>query len=333
MRIVGRGRALIVATMSCALLAATAAEAQKAPEVGKADALFNAGRSLLEAGEYGDACPKFAESQKLAPGLGVTLYLADCYERLGRTASALIEFKRAVEIASSRGDKRGAVAAERAARLESRVPLLSIVVTPAARAQGVTVTRDGELVPASQWDTPVRVNPGAHDIAASAPSKETSHTKVELVPSATTVTTTIDALEPPKEATAVVPPPVAEAPPPVVVPVPQTRKWAALVEGGAGIVGVGLGAVFGALAISKLNASNAGPCNGGDRCTGEGLSLRSQADTFGNASTIAFVVGGVAVASGAVLYLTAPKAGKSEGVVVAPLVSAGVFGLNARSSF
>jgi hypothetical protein len=64
------------------------------------------------------------------------------------------------------------------------------------------------------------------------------------------------------------------------------------------------------------------------------LDLRSQAQGFGNASTIAFVVGGVALASGAVLYLTAPNARKTnEGLAVVPLLSPGVLGLSARSSF
>src|SRR5580700_11230615 len=115
------GRVTVGVTLGCALLVGSLKAGAQA-ELGKADALFNAGRSLLEAGEYSDACPKFAESQKLAPGLGVTLYLADCYERLGRTASALAEFRRAVTIALARGDARGTVAEQRASSLEGRVP-------------------------------------------------------------------------------------------------------------------------------------------------------------------------------------------------------------------
>jgi hypothetical protein len=323
-------RVLLVVGLSCILFSGRPAAAQKAPEVGKADALFNAGRSLLEAGEYADACPKFAEAQTLAPGLGVTLYLADCYERLGRTHSALMEFKRAAQIASSRGDKRGAIAADRAAALESRVPLLSIAVSPGARAQGVTVTRDGEPVPASEWDTPVPMNPGKHEIVASAPSKMPSHTTVELAPRKATITTMVDPLETPAEP--LPPAPVIEIQ--ALAPVPQTRKWAGLVLGGTGIVGIGVGAVLGTIAISKLHESNEGPCNASDQCTTPGMGLRSQAEGFGNASTIAFVVGGVALASGAVLYLTAPKEGKrSEGLRVRPLVSPSLAGLEVGSSF
>ena len=77
MRLLTLGRAVLAAGLSSVVLS-TAPAGAATPNVGKADALFNAGRSLLEAGEYADACPKFAESQTLAPGLGVTLYLADC---------------------------------------------------------------------------------------------------------------------------------------------------------------------------------------------------------------------------------------------------------------
>src|SRR5882672_9354066 len=75
-------------------------------ELARADSLFNAAKALLDSGQYVDACAKFAESKRLAPGLGVTLYLADCYERIGRTASAWTEFLSAEGLARQRNDKR-----------------------------------------------------------------------------------------------------------------------------------------------------------------------------------------------------------------------------------
>jgi tetratricopeptide (TPR) repeat protein len=314
------------------VLAAPGARAQKGSDVGKADALFNAGRSLLEAGEYADACPKFAESQKLAPGLGVTLYLADCYERLGRTASALVEFRRAIQVASSRGDRRAAIAAERAKALESRVPSLSIVVTPAARAQEVTVTLDGEVVPSSQWDAAFPKDPGDHELVVAAPSRVTRHSTVKLVAEKGVVTTTVDALDAP-------PAPLSELPPQVAVvmaePPPTKRsnqKWYGIAIGGVGIVGLGVGSVLGALALSKLDQSNHGPCDATDHCSAQGLSLRQDAMHFGNLSTAAFVVGGLALGAGAVLFLTAPKSGAARvGLEIDPVVLPGGAGLGVRS--
>jgi hypothetical protein len=330
----GSARSGALALFACAVaLTVVPARAQKAPEVGKADALFNAGRSLLEAGEYADACPKFAESQKLAPGLGVTLYLADCYERLGRTASALVEFKRAVKIASTRGDKRGAIAAERAATLEGRVPQLLLQLTPAARAQDVTVTRDGDTVPSAQWDTAMAIDPGDHEIVVTAPSKQTRHVTVKLAAQKGVVTTTIDALEDPPplqpllsstaEATAPVPPPS------------KTQKWVGIGVGSAGVVGLGVGAVFGILAITKLHQSNDGPCDQAtDQCSTAGMGLRQDSLHFGNASTVALSIGGAALVGGVVLFVTAPKSSSSSvGLVFTPVVSSENMGLRVGSRF
>jgi hypothetical protein len=311
------------------------AHAQRNPEIGKADALFNAGRSLLEAGEYVEACPKFAEAQTLAPGLGVTLYLADCYERIGRTASAIVEFKRAEQIALTRNDPRGAIAHDRALALEAYVPRLALVVTDAARAQGVTVTRDGDPVPASQWDVPQAIDPGDHPIVVYAPLKVTRHMVVTLAPVKGTVTAKIDALE---TRSALDPPSPMPTPDIVVGPpalaVPETRKIIGLVVGGVGILGVGVASVLGVLASSKLSQSNDGPCDLADHCSSQGLDLRKDAEHFANASTGVFVGAGVALASGVLLYLTARKTSRgSEGFELAPLFSSQVVGLHMRSTF
>src|SRR4051794_40657418 len=44
-----------------------------------AEALFDEGKLLAKAGKYSEACPKFAESLRLDTGIGIMLFLADCY--------------------------------------------------------------------------------------------------------------------------------------------------------------------------------------------------------------------------------------------------------------
>src|SRR5579862_5648801 len=93
---VGLTAALLVAWAS---LLVRPAAAQSASEQAAAEALFNQARDLMAAKQYADACPKFAESERLDPAPGTLLNLATCYERNGQIASAWVTFKEAATAA------------------------------------------------------------------------------------------------------------------------------------------------------------------------------------------------------------------------------------------
>ncbi|HEX5098164.1 MAG TPA: hypothetical protein VFV94_01635, partial [Polyangiaceae bacterium] len=65
---------------------------------------YDQAEALMAAGKVAEACPRYAESQKLDPQLGTLLHLADCLEKKGQTASAWAAFRDASEIAEQRGD-------------------------------------------------------------------------------------------------------------------------------------------------------------------------------------------------------------------------------------
>src|SRR5262245_65102433 len=112
------------------LCAATALPAEsKAADKTTAEALFAEGRRLMAAGKYARACPKLEASQKLDPGVGTLLNLADCYEKNGQTASAWAQFVEAASEARRLGDARREQAANaRADALEPRLGRLTIAV-------------------------------------------------------------------------------------------------------------------------------------------------------------------------------------------------------------
>ena len=81
------------------------------------------------------------------------------------------------------------------------------------------------------------------------------------------------------------------------------QKVLALVATGVGIAGVAVGTVFGLESMSKHDDA-VGACPGA--CPNQhGVTLWNQARSAGDASTVAFVVGGVGLAGGAVLWFTA----------------------------
>ena len=89
-------------TVGLALLL-SAASARAGDSI-SAEALFIAGRDAALRGDYGEACAKFAESQRLDPASGTLINLGDCNEHLGLFASAWRYYREAVD--RLRADKR-----------------------------------------------------------------------------------------------------------------------------------------------------------------------------------------------------------------------------------
>jgi hypothetical protein len=171
---------------------------------------------------------------------------------------------------------------------------------------------------------------------------------VHVGPESPTATARIDSLDEtatPAPATPAVRPIVA-ANPPASLPsssAPETssatdpgatNRWVGIGVGALGIVGIGIGSAFGLVAQSKLSQSNqSGDCNATDHCNSTGLGLRKDASDAATLSTVFFVIGGVAVASGAVLYLTAPHARSGAALTLAPAPMVGGGGAIVRGSF
>jgi serine/threonine-protein kinase len=325
-------RLLAVAVATVVLGCPIAAHAQSKDDIARADALFNAAKALTDSGQYADACAKFAESKRLAPGLGVTMYLADCYEHIGRTASAWTEFRAAEGLARARNDKRADVARQHAEALEPKLDRLKIEVAPSVPRVGLSILRDGLPVSSDELGLAVPVDPGDHAVIVSAPGHAQRTLDAHVGPEAPSATVRIDSLDEAPASAPVAPAPVTP-PPAAPAPTPPdqsdnpggTQRILGLVGMGVGIVGLGVGSVFGILAKSALDGSNSGPCNASDKCDAAGLADRQDASNKATLSTVFFVGGGIIGAAGVVVYLTAPRAPAATGLTLtpAPMVGGG----------
>jgi hypothetical protein len=339
------------------MLAPRASFAQPKPEAtrdaARADELFKTAKDELKHGLAADACAHFAESKRLAPGVGVTLYLGDCYQRVGRTASAWIAFREAEILARAHKDKRAELAHQRAEALEPKVNRLTIQVAGPAPATPLDVTCDGHPVARDSWGTPVPIDPGEHVIVAQSGSwSRTYGANVDPKALATTITIELPAPEPrpapvaratAEPLPAASPPPPAEAPPAatlLVEPPPvadanaSTRFWLTITSGAVGVAGLAVGTVFGILATSHRNQSN-GPCDASDYCTSQGLSLRSQALNEATVSTVSFIVGGAGAVGALASFLLVPSSSgpAPAGLTVSPAMVGTGTGAIVRSAF
>lgn len=272
-----------------------------------AEALFSEGKRLMDEGKYAEACPKLAESQRLDPGTGTLLNLATCYENAGQVASAWSTWLSAASSARTAGQSdREILAREQATALEPKLGRLTIVVPTDKRPQGLTVERDGVALSSATWGTALPTDAGEHRIAVKAPGYEpyeTTATVVDGQAAEITIPDLVPAPEPP-------PAPATAAPAAAVSDSggASSTKTLGYVLGGVGIVGLGVGTVFGILAISTNDQSKQeclAPAY--TECNADGVTLRNQAMTYGNVSTVAIIAGAALTATGAVLVITSPK--------------------------
>jgi hypothetical protein len=328
-----------------ALLVGRGAAAQtSATDAAAAQALFEDGKRLMVAGKYAEACPKLAESQRLDPGGGTIYALALCHEGEGKTATAWAEFSlAATEARKDRRADREKAALERIKKLEARLVKIRVVVTGAA--DGLEIRRNGVLLGAAQWSTPLPVDPGEYKFDAQAPKKKPWSTTVTAREEGKTVDVQVPALEDEPVAPAPPPPkpnpaadPLAAAPPPPKPspepPRPRSKDYtAAYLVGGLGLAATAVGVFFGLSATSKWSdAEKACPNN---TCpAGQSITLGEDAGRAADLSTVFFVIGAAGLVAGGVLFFTAsPSSSNAASVRVAPAVSRDGAGLRIGGAF
>ena len=309
--------------------APSAARAEDAP-LSPARQLFFDGRKLASEGNYAAACPKLEESLRLEFGVGTQFNLADCWEHVGRTASAHALFLGAAAAAKGAGQAdREQVLRDRATALEPRLSRLVIEVkSPEPK---LIVKRDDLPLDEETLGKAVPLDPGKYKIKARAPGKKDWEKVVEVSAAAPVTTVEIPALEADKPAAAPVAHPAAK-PKPLAPASPQDSdrrggaNYRALGLAGAGVVGLGVGAVMG---IKYLGANGDAKkvCPSSHGCSVKDIQdhdrLVADARSDRAWSYAGFGVGGaLLVGAGALWYFDRPRPATSKASLQAlPVVS------------
>jgi hypothetical protein len=335
-------RAAAVLAAALALSAHPASAEVAAERSAAAQVLFDEAMDLLDGGRVAEACPKLEESQRLDPGMGTQFRLAECYEKLGKSASAWALYLEVAEAARGAGQsEREVVARERAKALAPRLSRLTLVVPPElGGVAGLEIRRDGVVLGRTAWGTAVPIDPGERTITVSAPGKRGWQTKVNAGDGAEALEVRVPMLEDAPHAKA-----GGEE------PKPERHGIApAITLGGVATVGVGIGVLL--LSLSSKSRGEAadmregllrenrgcvaGSANwAGARC-GELADTWKSADNLQNGAVVSLALGGAAVA-GALTYVFWPssKSNRREGRARAtsPVVSPYPGGVTVSGSF
>ncbi|WP_394828830.1 type IV pilus biogenesis/stability protein PilW [Pendulispora albinea] len=353
MRLAPIGASLLLLTLG-ALGTTPAARAQSGHDSVTAQALFDEGQALMKSRRYAEACVKFESSHRIDPRPGTVLNLANCYEENGQTASAWARYVEASELAARENQReREKYARERVRALAPKLPRLTV------KARGIpadaVIERDGVAIDVAVLGTAVPVDPGEHAVVVVVRDKPVWSKRIHLAQGAQgeIVVAPSNEWAPPPDPAAPwrgygpLPAPGAKpveaaAQAQTAAPAPRTaagsggwstQKTLAVVSAGVGVVGIGLGTYFGLTAGSRWSDAK-DKCQP-DGCPRDSIDMGSDAKTDANMATVAFIVGGVALAGAGVLWFSAPArpSGAALHLVPAGDVRTGSAGLVARGRF
>lgn len=281
-----------------------------ASEKASAEALFDEGVSLVSAGNYSDGCAKFEASQGLEQTLGTELHLADCYERLGKTASAWALFKEGERLAHRQNEStREELARVRAAALTPKLSYL-VIGLGGEPPVGLVVERNRQVVPPASLGVAIPVDPGPQELTARAPGRRAWSARVDVRSAAGTMVVNVPKL-------AVVAPQrvVSAARPPSHDDSSSAQRAVGVTASAVGFAGILAGAGLGLYAKHENDQSRLDrycPTDDHNGCTSDGVRLRQRAEQFASASTVTLVAGGTLLAGGILLWSTTPSSSEHQ---------------------
>lgn len=300
-------RVRIVALIACAACVGLAPRAASAAEAGPDPLVpFEEGRTLVRSGRYAEALGKFDESYRIKATSGALLNMADCFEKLGRYASASTAFERAAVLATENNQVERAQ--EAVGRLAAVSSLVSRLTVKAPSESMVTI--DGEAVTIGSAQP---VDGGEHVVRVVMHCRGANEVRVNIGLRSDDHVVSVEPGPRSSEPECGRPPPTINVFSPPERPGSSwgSQKTVAVVLGGASLVALGAGIGFGLSAASKKDELATACRNYPSGCP---LDRRDELETtYDDASraaaysTLGIVAGVVFLGAAVGLYLTAPK--------------------------
>jgi hypothetical protein len=301
------------AMLGCVLVTATVQAEPSRADRATAETLFENGTELMTQGKFAQACEKFEGSLELDAALGTMLRLADCYDRIGRTASAWALFQDAASEAHAHGEpEREQMAHDRVAELEPRLSRVKFENHPRNAGLLLTIRIGDSKIPRASLDAALPLDPGLERIEVSAPGHLPFQTTLEVKTGPSLQTLDIPALAsaPVVPASTTLGSNSTDAPSSSAGSAQRTLGW---VTGGVGLAALGAGGFF-AYRAHAVNQESLAHCRPQDdsACDATGVEQRNRAQGLATAATVTAVAGGAFLAGGIVLVLTAPSGSKKS---------------------
>lgn len=312
----------------------------------EARAHFSAGVNLLQdpdGARYEEAYREFKEAYAKSPSWKILGNLAISAMKLERDSEAIDAIKKYLAEGGKRID-----AGERAqfqrdlSTLESGLALVVLKSDP----PGATIEDErrpvsGQAIRNSytaHGPLQIGVRSGRHRFTARLPGRADAVWEVELAPRQQ-ASYTFTLPEPVAAAPVAAPVATPAPPPPVVADTTKSSngmRTGAYVALGVGVVGLGVGTIFGLSAkshysdandITKDNCASSGPCQLPGVLFDEREALGNDAATAKTLSIVGFAVGGVGLATGVTLFVLSNKKEGAAAARVEPYVGVGQLGL------
>jgi hypothetical protein len=324
------GALLSCASCASLLLALEGSSFAQASSSDQARDELKKGYELKKAGHCDEALVHLQESVRLDPEIKALANLAECEGELGKLVIARTHWRSVQQLAAVGANAAiEADAQKHVADLDARVATVTVHVGVDA-PDGTQVMLDDAVLASADLAGPIPLDPGKHVLVARAAGREPGTVslevaegqKKEIVMRPGAAGSDLAAAANPASLSATQAAPEQPAPPSAQE---SSSPWKTigLVTAGAGVVGLGVGTVFGLKAMSDKSSA---ACVGTTCPNAGAASELASAQSAGTTSTIFFVAGGVLAAAGATMWFLAPG-----GVQVSPAVGLNGAGATLRA--